>query len=94
MIQHVVYLYRFNLNVAARLVGDLTPQQMVEQPAGVVNHPAWSLGHLAMTADRLAGMFGLESQAPEGWAQIFATGAVFPRETRPSIPPRRNCFPF
>ena len=76
MIQHVTYLYRFNLKIAARLVGDLTPQQMVQQPAGVVNHPAWSLGHLCMTADRLAGMFGLESQAPEGWAQIFATGGV------------------
>ena len=68
MIQHVVYLYRFNLNVAARLVGDLTPQQMVEQPAGVVNHPAWSLGHLAMTSNRLAGMFGLGVASPRGMA--------------------------
>lgn len=76
MIQHVTYLYQFNLGVAARLVGDLTPEQMVRQPAGVVNHPAWSLGHLAMTANRLAVMFGLESQAPEGWSQIFATGGV------------------
>ena len=66
MIQHVTYLYRFNLNVASRLVGDLSPQQMVEQPAGVVNHPAWSLGHLCMTADRLAGLLGLDSQAPGG----------------------------
>ena len=76
MIQHVTYLYRFNLGVAARLVQDLTPQQMVQQPAGVVNHPAWSLGHLAMTANNLAVLLGLESQAPEGWARIFATGGV------------------
>ena len=76
MIQHVIYLYQFNLGVAARLVQDLTPQQMVQQPAGVVNHPAWSLGHLAMTANNLAVLLGLESQAPEGWARIFATGGI------------------
>ena len=76
MIQHVIYLYRFNLGVAARLVQDLTPQQMVQQPAGVVNHPAWSLGHLAMTANNLAVLLGLESQAPKGWPRIFATGGI------------------
>ena len=76
MIQHVTYLYRFNLKIAARLVGDLTPQQMVQQPAGVVNHPAWSLGHLAMTANNLAVLLGLESKAPEGWAKAFAIGGI------------------
>ena len=76
MIQHVTYLYQFNLKIAARLVGDLTREQMVQQPAGVVNHPAWSLGHLAMTSNNLGVLLGLESQAPEGWARIFATGGV------------------
>ena len=47
MLQHICFTYGFNLNLAKRLVGDLTPEQMCGQPYGVVNHPAWSLGHLA-----------------------------------------------
>ena len=93
MIQHVIYLYRFNLGVAARLVQDLTPQQMVQQPAGVVNHPAWSLGHLAMTANNLAVLLGLESQAPEGWARIFATGGI-PSGDPSLYPSKEELFVF
>ena len=40
-----------NLGFAKRLVGDLSDDQMCAQPHGVVNHPAWSLGHLAVAAD-------------------------------------------
>lgn len=76
MLQHVTYVYRFNLGMAERLVADLAPAQMVLQPSGVVNHPAWTLGHLVMSANGLAGLLGLPSQAPEGWDRIFATGGI------------------
>lgn len=76
MKQHVSYLYGFNLGFAERLVKDLSPEQMVQQPGGVINHPAWSLGHLANTANGLAQMLGLESDSPEGWDKTFATGGT------------------
>jgi hypothetical protein len=76
MIQHVTYVYRFNLGIAERLVADLTPAQMVMQPSGVVNHPAWSLGHLVLSSNGLAKLLGLPSQAPDGWDSIFATGGI------------------
>ena len=76
MVQQLTYLYGFNLRVARAMVDDLTPEQMVEQPHGVVNHPAWSLGHLVMTADGLARLLGLDPEAPEGWATVFATGGI------------------
>ena len=46
MLDHVVYIYGFNLTYAEMLVKDVSAEQMVEQPGGVINHPAWSLGHL------------------------------------------------
>ena len=76
MIQHVTYLYQFNLKFAQVLVKDLTPQQMVEQPHGVVNHPTWSLGHLTVSADALGKLLGLQSVLPEGWDTVFATGGI------------------
>ena len=67
MIQHVTYLYQFNLQFAQTLVKDLSEEQMVGQPNGVINHPAWSLGHLTVSADHLGTFLGLDSVLAEGW---------------------------
>ena len=85
MIQHVLHTYTMNLGFAKRLVADLPEDQMCEQPHGVVNHPAWSLGHLAVAADRLATLLGLGSDLPDGWENLFKTGGT------PS--PDRSLFP-
>jgi hypothetical protein len=74
MLNHVTYLYGFNLGFAELLVKDLTTEQMAAQPGGVINHPAWSLGHLVISADNLGQLLGLESNLPEGWSETFKTG--------------------
>ncbi|MCH7856948.1 MAG: DinB family protein [Gemmatimonadetes bacterium] len=74
MLNHVTYLYGFNLGFADLLVKDLSPEQMAAQPGGVINHPAWSLGHLVVSADRLGQLMGLESNLPDGWSETFKTG--------------------
>ena len=85
MIQHVLHAYSMNLGFAKRLVADLSDDQMCAQPHGVVNHPAWSLGHLAVAADHLATLLGLSSELPAGWEETFKTGGT------PS--PDKNVFP-
>ena len=67
MRDYVAFVYGFNLMYAETLVKGLSADQMVEQPNGVINHPAWSLGHLVVSADHLGSMLGLESSLPEGW---------------------------
>ena len=74
MLNHVTYLYGFNLRFADRLLKDVSTEQMAAQPAGVINHPAWTLGHLAVSADYLGELLGLESDLPDGWAELFKTG--------------------
>ena len=74
VLNHVTYLYGFNLGFAEMLVRDLSAEQMAAQPGGVINHPAWSLGHLVVSADRLGQLLGLESNLAEGWAETFKTG--------------------
>ena len=76
MIKHVIDLYQFNLNFAHSLVKDISLEQMVQQPHNVVNHPAWTLGHLVMTANGLTTLIGLEANIPEGWDKIFITGSI------------------
>ncbi len=74
MLDHVTYVYGFNLAAAETLVKDVSAEQMAEQPGGVINHPAWSLGHLVMAANGLGQMLGLESNVPDGWSDTFKTG--------------------
>ena len=76
MLQHVLHVYSLNLGFARRLVGDLSDEQMCAQPHGVVNHPAWSLGHLAVAADAAGVALGLSSELPAGWAETFKTGGT------------------
>jgi hypothetical protein len=85
VLQHVLHVYGMNLGFAKRLVGDLSDDQMCAQPHGVVNHPAWSLGHLAVAADHLGTLLGLSSEMPSGWEQTFKTGGT------PS--PDKSAFP-
>lgn len=76
MLQHVVFAYRFNLDVAKRLVGDLTAEQMCQQPHGVVNHPAWSLGHLASASVGVLKVLGHDAALPGSWGDVFKTGGI------------------
>lgn len=88
MMQHVTWLYGFNLDRVRALVSDLTPEQMVAQPHGLVNHPAWTLGHLTISADNLAGLLGLDRQAPAGWDKTFPTGGTPPGGAPDAYPPQ------
>jgi len=74
--QHIVHVYGMNLRFAKRLVADLSSEQMCQQPHGVVNHPAWSLGHLIVVADHLCKLLHLDSDLPAGWADMFKTGGI------------------
>ena len=87
MIDHVIYLYGFNLHFAKMLVDDISADQLCQQPGGVVNHPAWTLGHLVSSADHLAQFLGKESALPEGWEETFKTGGT-PGPNAADYPPK------
>ena len=76
--RYLLFTYQANLAHITRLVGDLTDEQMVEQPHGLVNHPAWTLGHLAEVSDFVATVVGLESTFPEDWRELFRAGQRMP----------------
>ena len=76
MREHLLFSYRFNLGHVERLVKDLTDEQMVSQPNGVVNHPAWTIRHLASSSNFLAKTFGLESTLPAGWDEAASRSSL------------------
>lgn len=64
--------YDFNLDYAKALVQDLTDEQMTIIPSeGLVNHPAFTIGHLVSGSADLACDLGAKFEIPENWAYLF-----------------------
>ncbi len=76
MREHLLFTYKFNLGHLESLVKDLSAEQMVQQPHGVVNHPAWTLCHLASASNHTGVALGLESTFPAEWEEAGKTGGV------------------
>lgn len=74
MIEYVLAVMARNLGYMQRLVADVPDERMCEQPAGYSNHPAWQIGHTAVTCDFVGGMLGLEPALPAAWQGLFGVG--------------------
>ena len=76
MLDQVLFTYRFNLDHINHLVADLSDDQAVQQPHGLLNHPRWTIGHLAFGSNYAAGFLGLESTFAPAWGDLFMPGAT------------------
>jgi DinB superfamily len=74
--QPVLHSFAYCLDYLRDQVVDLSPDQMVTQPSGIMNHPAWVIGHLTGSCQLLGGEIGLSPWLPDDWAAQFGTGSV------------------
>jgi len=72
----VLHSFAYCLDYLRDQVADLSPDQMVAQPNGIKNHPAWVIGHLTGSCQLLGGEIGLPPWLPDDWAKRFGTGSV------------------
>ena len=87
VIAEVINSYDICLDLVRRMVVDLTDEEMVSLPKGAPTHPAWIVGHLACSAERVGREIGLDSWLTEYWCKRFAPGAA-PRVDRSAYPPK------
>lgn len=67
----------FNIKLLERMIGDIPADQMCQQPPGLPNHPAWTLGHLALVRFGMIKQMGGEtSDFPEQWIALFGRGST------------------
>lgn len=66
----ILHLLAFQRNFIGRLVNDIPEEKMTAQPGGIVNHPAWQLGHLAYAQDQIVKWLG-GALALEAWIPRF-----------------------
>ena len=68
----IIHQYDFNLAYAQALVAHVSEDEMTLIPAaGLVNHPAFTLGHLVSGSALVAKYLGGTYEMPEGWEALF-----------------------
>lgn len=68
--------YAFQRKHLFLLVDNIPDDRICDQPGSIVNHPAWQLGHLAVSTDRFVAAMGGSSTLDESWVTKFKPGSV------------------
>ena len=72
ILNSIINQYDFNLDYAKKLVEDVSDDQMTIIPSnGLVNHPAFTIGHLVSGSALLAEDLGAKFEMPDKWADLF-----------------------
>lgn len=88
MIEDVLALFAASLKDVEDAVKTLPDERMAEQPYGVRNHPAWTVGHLVVSADYIARLLGeATADVPAGYPVLFRPGTT-PMADRSAYPSR------
>ncbi|MBS0191304.1 MAG: DinB family protein [Planctomycetes bacterium] len=67
--------FEYTLGFMAELVADVPDERWTEQPSGLANHAAWTVGHLAYSCQAIGGEMGLKPWLPGGRKDLFGTGS-------------------
>jgi hypothetical protein len=62
-VQALLDLFAQTLQQAENAVANISNDRLAEQPHGVLNHPAWTLGHLVFAGEFIVSLLGGESAA-------------------------------
>lgn len=62
---------RLNLQYAQANLADIPDEKMTALPAGLVNHPAWIVGHIASAAEEAVRLLGGQAACTDEAAALF-----------------------
>jgi hypothetical protein len=85
MIAEILRSNALILDYLRRLVADVPDDYMTRQFAGVINHPAWVMGHLIYSCQALGAEIGIPAWLARDWSLLYGTGSI-PIEKREVYP--------
>ncbi len=75
-IDHALHFFAGAQQQFEQLLADVPDERWAEQPAGIRNHPAWTVGHLCVGHNLVLSMLGGEGAAPAEWAETMDYGTM------------------
>lgn len=76
MFEQEITVFRFSQGLTVRMAEAVPDERFADQPIpGVtMNHAAWVVGHLGLTADFIGRLIGADPVAPAAWMDLFMPG--------------------
>ena len=72
----VLHSFGYGLDFLREQVADVASADMAAQPNGILNHPAWVIGHLAQVCQDVGGVIGVPPWLADGWAGRYGGGSA------------------
>jgi hypothetical protein len=85
MFETEIKINRFLLQYCRMLTADIPDERFAEQPLPGVNHPAWIVGHLALSTDFANALLGGEKAFSVKWGGLSGRGSK-PSSSRSEYP--------
>lgn len=76
MFEMELRINQFLIGYCQTLAADIPDERFTEQPFPGVNHPAWILGHLAISSGFVVALTSGEKPFPEHWSKLFGPGST------------------
>jgi hypothetical protein len=89
VIDQILRSLGMTLGFLRRMLADVPDELMTKQVAGVVNHPAWTIGHLVISLHGMAQEMGAEPWLPGDWERRYGYGST-PVGERSAYPSREQ----
>ena len=75
MIDEIADVFKSTITYVEKMIEDLSDHELVQQPTGIPNHGAWTLGHIIYSCQGMAVEIGEDSWLPENWESDFGYGS-------------------
>jgi hypothetical protein len=75
VMKSVLHSFNYSIDFLKDQVADVSDLQLVTIPEGATNHPAWTIGHLAVVLEMIGSVVGIPMSLPESWAKRFGRGS-------------------
>lgn len=71
----LLHSFAYGLDYLREQVADVARADMVAQPAGIRNHPAWTIGHITLICQEIGAVIGLPAWLPADWHKRYGPGS-------------------
>lgn len=72
----VLHSFAYCVDFLRDQVADVAEADMTAQPNGIMNHPAWVIGHVTFACQLISGAIGVPKWLPRDWSKRYGTGSV------------------
>lgn len=74
--QTVLHSFAYALSYLHEQLAGVPDHDLVAQPMGITNHPAWTIGHLTYICQMVGEVIGVAPWLPDDWAARYGSGRV------------------